>query len=321
VGSMAWCASVSRALARLLLEVRVVEFQRILCPTDFSDISRHALDHAIVIGRWYGSQITAVHVGNPRIVLGPVAAVPPAAGEMLPDEPNRHRLEQQVREWLAPAAAAGLQTHVIVDEGNPARCILEHARTSSIDLIVIGTHGQSGFERLVLGSVAEKVLRKAPCPVMTVPPHASGASRPPFAHVLCAIDFSESSIAALQFAFSLAQESNGRVTLLHVFEWPSDEASARRVLEASEFHRQWQTEKRLQLEGLIPANVRNWCAPESKLAFGRAYQEILNLAASEQVDVIVMGVRGRNPIDLMLFGSTTNHVVRQAACPVLTLRG
>ncbi len=298
----------------------MIEFQGILCPTDFSDISRHALEHAIVIGRWYGSRITALHVDTPMIVVGTSDLVSPAASELLPGESNRQRLEEQVRAWLSPATAAGLQTHVIVDEGNPATCILEHARTSSADLIVIGTHGQSGFERLVLGSVAEKVLRKAACPVMTVPPHAAGASKLPFAHVLCAIDFSDSSIAALQFALSLAQESNARLTLLHVFEWPSDEASARRVLETSEFHRQWETEKRHQLEGLIPADVRDWCAPEPKLAFGKAYQQILNLAASEQVDVIVMGVRGRNPIDLMLFGSTTNQVVRHAACPVLTLR-
>ena len=195
-----------------------------------------------------------------------------------------------------------------------------HARTLPADLIVIGTHGQSGFERLVLGSVTEKVLRKAVCPVMTVPPHAADASPLPFTHALCAVDFSDSSIAALQFAFSLAQESNARLTLLHVFEWPSDEASARRVLETSEYHRQWETETQQKLEGLIPAEVRNWCTPASKLAFGKAYQQILQLAANEQVDLIVMGVRGRNPVDLMLFGSTTNQVVRQAVCPVLTLR-
>jgi nucleotide-binding universal stress UspA family protein len=298
----------------------VVEIRRILCPTDFSDISRQALEHAVVIARWYESQITALHVGNPMIVLGTFAPVPPAASEIIPGESNQQRLEEQLRAWLAPATAVGLRTHVIVDQGNPARCILDHARTLPADLIVIGTHGQSGFERLVLGSVTEKVLRKAACPAMTVPPHAAGASRFPFTHVLCAVDFSDSSIAALQFAFSLAQESNARMTLLHVFEWPSDEASARRVLETSEFHRQWEAETREKLEGLIPAEVRNWCTPASKLAFGKAYQQILNLAANEQVDLIVMGVRGRNPVDLMLFGSTTNQVVRQAGCPVLTLR-
>jgi nucleotide-binding universal stress UspA family protein len=195
-----------------------------------------------------------------------------------------------------------------------------HAQSLSADLIVIGTHGRSGFERLVLGSVAEKVLRKAKCPVMTVPPPAAATSKLSFAHLLCPVDFSDSSIAALRFSFSLARESHARLTLLHLFEWPSDEASARRVLETSEYHRQWEDETRQELEALIPDDVRNWCTPEPKLAFGKAYQQILSLGTAEDVDLIVMGVQGRNALDLMLFGSTTNQVVRQAACPVLTLR-
>jgi nucleotide-binding universal stress UspA family protein len=254
------------------------------------------------------------------ILLNPPILFAEAPGEMLPGKTNRQELEDRVRDWLAPAHSTGLQTDVLIDEGSPAACILEHAASLPANLIVMGTHGRGGFERLVLGSVAEKVLRKAKCPVMTVPPPAVATSKLPFAHLLCPVDFSDSSIAALGFAFSLAQESNARLTLLHAFEWPSDEASARRVLETSEFHRQWEVETRHQLEALIPDDVRNWCTPEPKLAFGKAYQQILGLAAREHVDLIVMGVQGRNALDLTLFGSTTNQVVRQASCPVLTLR-
>jgi len=155
---------------------------------------------------------------------------------------------------------------------------------------------------------------------LTVPPPAVSTSQLPFKELLCPVDFSDSSIAALQFAFSLAQESNARLTLLHVFEWPADEAPARRLIETSELHRRWEAETRQQLEALIPDDVRNWCTPEPKLAFGKAYQQILSVAATGHMDLIVMGVQGRNAIDLMLFGSTTQQVVRQASCPVLTLR-
>jgi len=298
----------------------VVEIRRILCPTDFSDISRHALEHAIVIAGWYGSQIVAFHVRNPTIVLSTSVPLPAVTRDMASGDTNRQRSEEELRTWLSPATAAGLQTDVVVDEGSPAGRILEHARSLRPDLILMGTHGQGGFERLVLGSVAEKVLRKATCPVMTVPPPAASTSKVPFKQLLCPMDFSDSSTAALRFAFSLAQESNARLTLLHVFEWPSDEASARRVLETSEFHRQWETETRHQLEALIPDDARNWCTPEPKLAFGKAYQQILSVAATEHADLIVMGVRGRYAIDMVLFGSTTQQVVRQASCPVLTLR-
>lgn len=180
--------------------------------------------------------------------------------------------------------------------------------------------GRGGFERLLLGSVAEKVLRKATCPVMTVPPPAVTTSKLPFAHLLCPVDFSDSSISALQFAFSLAKESNARLTLVHVFEFHSDEESAKRALAASESYRQWETDARQRLDALIPQDVRTWCTPESRLAYGKAYQQILKLAATEQTDLIVMGVQGRIAFDLTLFGSTTNQVVRQASCPVLTLR-
>jgi len=298
----------------------MVEMRRILCPTDFSDSSRHALEHAMVMAGWYGSQIVALHVGNPMILLGTVMPVPPFLNESVPDDSNRRRLEEDVRTWLSPAIAAGLRTDVVIDEGNPAGCILGHARSLRPDLIVMGTHGQTGFERLLLGSVAEKVIRKATCPVMTVPPPAASTSTLPFKRLLCPVDFSDSSIAGLEFGFSLAQESNARLTLLHVFEWPSDEASARRVLETSEFHRQWEVDTRHQLDALISDEARNWCTPEPMLACGKAYQQILRVAASEHADLIVMGVRGRYAIDMMLFGSTTQQVVRQASCPVLTLR-
>ena len=298
----------------------MVEIRRILCPTDFSDISRHALEHAIVIAGWYGSQIVALHVRKPIILLNTVVPIPAIPTGSVPGDASRQRAQEQLRTWLSPATAAGLLTDVVVDEGNPVGRTLEYARSLPADLIVMGTHGQGGFERLVLGSVAEKVLRKAACPVMTVPPPAASTSKVPFKQILCPVDFSDSSTAALRFAFSLAQESNARLTLLHVFEWPADEASARRVLETSEFHRQWELETRHQLEALIPDDVRNWCTPEPTLAFGKAYQQILRVAATEHADLIVMGVRGRYAIDMMLFGSTTQQVVRQASCPVLTVR-
>ena len=300
----------------------MLDIQRILCPIDFSDASRRALAHAVTIGQWYGSHITALHVGNPMIVLtaNPPVLFAEASDGVLAGKTSRLELEDHLGEWLAPAKSAGLQTDVVVDEGDPAARILERARSLPANLIVMGTHGRGGFERFVLGSAAEKVLRKATCPVMTVPPPSAVTSKLPFAHLLCPVDFSDSSIAALRFAFSLAQESNARLTLLHVFEWPSDEASARRVLETSEFHRQWEVETRQRLDALIPDEVRNWCTPEPKLAFGKAYQQILSVAMNEHVDLIVTGVQGRNALDLMLFGSTTNQVVMQAGCPVLTLR-
>ena len=293
----------------------------ILCPVDFSDASRHALDHAVVIAGWYDAHITALHVYN-RVFL---PALPILFAEfpktILSAEADRQELEARLQTWLKPAGAAGLTTDVLFKEGrNPAGRILECAASLPADLIVLGTQGRSGFERFVLCSVTEKVLRKANCPVLTVPPPASRATKLPFKRLLCPVDFSEPSIAALQFALSIAKESDAHVTVVHVFDWPADDDLLVERFDAPEFRRQLEDQARRQLDALISADVRTWCDPATKLRYGKPYRRILEITENEEADLIVMGVHGRNALDLMLFGSTTNQVVRRASCPVLTLK-
>ena len=120
---------------------------------------------------------------------------------------------------------------------------------------------------------------------------------------------------------SIAQESDARLTLLHTFDWPSDDdLSIEHVLDVPEFRQRLEARVTRQLDELIPGDARNWCAPEPRLAYGKPYRQILRIAQEDRMDVIVMGVTGRNALDLTLFGSTTNHVVRQASCPVVTLK-
>jgi nucleotide-binding universal stress UspA family protein len=214
-----------------------------------------------------------------------------------------------------------VQIDVVIDNGNVANRVLDRALSLPADLIVMGTHGAGGFEHLVLGSVAEKVLRKATCPVMTVPPQSRTTSKVPVKRLLCPVDFSESSLSALQFGFSIAQESDAELTILHVFEWlPGDEALTNRPINVPEYRRQLEHDFDEKLHALVPDSVRDWCRPRTRTAHGKAYREILAAATEENVDLILMGVQGRNALDLMLFGSTTNQVVRRATCPVLTLR-
>jgi nucleotide-binding universal stress UspA family protein len=296
----------------------MLEIRRILCPLDFSDASRRALDHAVMIGGWYHSQITGLHVVNPALVTEPPTSDSEGASRPGAD---KEALFERARGWLEPAAKVGVKAEALVETGKPTTRILDYAASLPADLIVMGTHGRSGFDRLLLGSVTEKVLRKATCPVLTVPPPTVSMSHLPFKRLLCPVDFSETSISALQFAFSLAQESDARLGILHVFEWTSDDqVSAKRASELSESRQEWEAEIRRRLEVLIPDDVRNWCAPEPILRYGKPYYQIVTVAQEEHVDLIVMGVHGRNVLDLMLFGSTTNQVVRQSSCPVLTLR-
>lgn len=299
----------------------MVELRRILCPVDFSDVSRHAFDHAVLIAGWYGSHITALHVSNPLFLLEPPILFAEFRRPPMPSAADRPELEARLHAWLEPARVAGLSSNAVLEEGNnPAAHILECAASLPADLIVIGTHGRGGFERLVLGSVTEKVLRKATCPVLTVPP-ATTTRKLPFKRLLCPVDFSESSLAALRFALSIAKESDARLTMVHVFEWPSDDdLVVEQAFDVPEYRRQREEQTRQQLEALVSADERSWCQPTTMLSYGKPYERILGIAENEEADLIVMGVHGRNAIDMMLFGSTTNQVVRRAVCPVLTLR-
>ncbi len=293
---------------------------RIVCPVDFSEASDHALEHAIVLAGWYEASLVALHAYNP--ILMPVSGLTYGeTGSSLPDDVELARLGDEVRGRLRQAVVDGIETDVVVQIGPPTALILECAATEHADLIVMGTHGVSGFERLVLGSVTEKVLRQAGCPVLTVPPRVQATSVLPFRRLLCPVDFSGPSLAAFDFALSLAQEAEAQLTILHVVEWPVDqEPLVTPPFDVPEYRRAREADVRARLEQLVPAEARDWCRPSLRVGHGKPYREILGVATEDRADLIVMGVHGRNALDVMLFGSTTNHVVRRATCPVLTLR-
>ncbi|MCC7415549.1 MAG: universal stress protein [Acidobacteria bacterium] len=298
------------------VEAAMIEIQRILCPVDFSEASRHALEHAVAVANWYESEVAALHVLTPAFVpQPPIFYTPPAPPSR---QERRHAAETELRLWLDAARADAARSQVLLDDGQPATCILEHAGRLAAGLIVMGTHGLSGFDRLVLGSITEKVLRKAGCPVMTVPPAAATTAKVPYTRLLCPIDFSESSLHAFGLAVSLAEEADAHLTLLYVLERPSSDAPLADPFESAEYRRRSAEDARRRLEALVTSEMRVWCKPEIRVVEGKAYRKILDVAGESAIDLIVIGVRGRSAADLAIFGSTTNQVVRHAACPVLT---
>ena len=300
------------------------EVRRILCPVDFSDASAHAIDQAIALAGWCSARITALHVFTP--VFAPIPGLPTLEQRL--SDAELARVRDHVAECFETAAAARVAVDILIDVGQPARQILDRADGLSADVIVMGTHGASGFEHLVLGSVTEKVLRRARCAVLTVPPRARATSALPFTRLLCPVDFSDPSLAALQMARSLARESGSALTVLHVIEWPwreppppiAADLPPAQAEALAEYRRYVETSALARLEGLVLDTAAERSVLVPRLRHGKSYVEILRVAAEERVDLIVMGVHGRKGLDMTLFGSTTNQVVRQATCPVLTLR-
>lgn len=294
--------------------------RRILCPTDFSDFSRRALAHATVLAHWYGARVTLLYVQPMMPSLGGFPPlVSPVALEPLSHE---HTLDD-LRAFGAAAAAAGVEVDAAVRDGGAGAQILDEAHEGGADLIVMGTHGRGGFERLVLGSVTEKVLRKAPCPVLTVSlPAGLGAPHEPpqLRRLLCATDLSPASAEAMRAAFSLARVGGARLTVLYVLDWPQHEIPGHRYFDVPEYRRHLEGESARQLQAAIPPEVRECCSVREVVAVGTPWREILRVAAEDEAEMVVMGVHGRNALDRLLFGSTAYHVVRQAPCPVLTVR-
>src|ERR1700730_552022 len=182
----------------------MISIKRILCPVDFSESSRHAIDHAIVIARWYKSSIVALHVYDP--MFAPLPGLP-LRDDRVPEAELR-RVHDETAACFEGARAVGVGVEVLIDVGQAAHDILSRSIDPGADLIVMGTHGAGGFEHLVLGSVTEKVLTKARCQVLTVPARAQSTSTLPLKRLLCAVDFSDSSLRALELACSLARESD-----------------------------------------------------------------------------------------------------------------
>jgi len=305
----------------------MIEIRRILCPIDFSEHSRRALDHAVAIARWYEAAVTVLHVFSP-VTVAAVGAAPVVFEPMVLAPVDRDRLLADTKAFAAAESAPGVAIEAVIREGSTATEILEQAASMSADLLVIGTHGRSGFDRLLVGSVAEKVLRKASCPVLTVPkglPDAVPSGPVLYKRILCPVDFSDSSLHALRYATSLAQEADGQLTVLHVvaheFENAADMASmvSDAGITIGSFVKQREEVLRRRLQEAV-ATAPKFCSVESLITHGKPWREVLRIAAERRSDLIVMGVQGRGATDLLFFGSTTQHVVREASCPVLTLR-
>ncbi len=290
------------------------QIERILCPIDFSDFSVTAYDYAQSLAWHYKATLFLQHVIDSLTPYYPYYAFPDSYNEIC--RKLRADAEQQLEEFAKTHSWRGIQPQCDVQDGVATDVILGFAEAQAVNLIVMGTHGLRGIDHLTLGSVTEKVLRKARCPVLAVrkPAHAfppSGGD-PDFVQlrrILYCTDFSDNSEQAFDHATSLAAEYHAELTVLHVLEdLPSSadvESETAKVLE--------------RLEKRISGEAREIDMTKAAVRIGKAYQQIIELALESGTDLIIMGVRGRHDLDRLVFGSTTYRVVQLGPCPVLVV--
>ena len=212
----------------------MVSINRILCPIDFSDFSLDALRHGLGLAQWYSAQLTLFHV-YPVSPSLPVEGLPGSVPVFVDVDPDK--MAEDVRRFCAPLVGpSGRNVEVVVRPGDAAREIRKEAERCRRPLI-LGTHGRSGFERLFLGSVTEKVLRSTRVPVLTIPPPVREPGSPLYKTILCPLEFSPASIRALEHALSLAKEADARLILLHAIEDVLGDAGAQTLghLSVSEY--------------------------------------------------------------------------------------
>jgi nucleotide-binding universal stress UspA family protein len=297
-----------------------LKLNHILCATDLSDASNHALPYAAALARKFKGKLHIGHV----VDVYPIALY--HASNFIPPVPREEILrgaEEQVRRLMSGQPVAW---EPIVRDGSPTFEIPRIAEEVEADLAVIATHGRSGVKRLLLGSVTERLLETLPCPVLVVKsPERKFLTPWPddirFQRILVGCDFSPDSALALEYGFALGQEFEAEVHLVHVIEpsvyWGLD--SAVKAL-ADDLERAVREAVERKLLGLVPKEAATWCRVEPVLRSGAPHEEISSHAQALGVDLIVLGLRGHGLVDKLMVGSTANRVIREAHCPVLAVR-
>ena len=297
-------------MARVLQRYATMTFKKLLCATDFSPGAQKAMQVAIRLANEEDAELVIVHAWDAPTGFGAELPVPTDVAQQLSDDAVGG-LEAAVHD--ARAAGAKRVTSQLF-AGTPWSTLVDVLDDPSFDLVVMGTHGRTALSRIVLGSVAEKVVRHSPCSVLVVRPDAQPA---PFKHVLCPIDFSEYSQQALKLAGELSRRNAAALTLLSVVEinFYTGRRPAHYIHYLDRTARELLHKSAAELETTLSTPVTTRCS------IGSPGGQILALLDDDRsIDLVVMGSHGRTGIARAFIGSVAEKVVRHAGCPVLVTR-
>jgi len=300
-----------------------IEIKNILFATDFSEASEAALPYVAALSLRYGSSLHLAHILPDVTFLRPGAPDPAVMGSIYEDA---HSGAQEKMQRLADRLK-GFPHHTYLRHGETCTVLSEIIAEQQVDLVIAGTHGRTGLGKLVMGSIAEEILRRASCPMLTVGPKVVGTVTPTLRRdrelppaqinihqILYATDFKQESVEAVSHAVSLAREFRARLALLHVIEDYGDHLHERPgpiddVLQ--------------KLQGLVADDAGLRYPPEILAQFGVPAESILQAASEREADLIVLGVRPANGhlgAATHLSRAVAHKVIVGATCPVLTVR-
>lgn len=294
---------------------------RILAATDFSECADQAVAYAGFLASACPAPLDILHV----------VEVPP---DMHPDdaiadpffEHRRKEAERSLEELVRRLASGGVSAKWHQRFGIPSQQVNAAASELHADLVVVGTHGQTGLPHILLGSTAERVVRGAPCPVLTIRALREGpqaiqsgtaAASRALRRILCPIDFSRCSVNALEYAAQLVQGFGASFTILHVLEPVFFDLEL--GLGAVPDYEQTRASVESRLAGVREALTKQGLTVQTAISGGILADSIVAAAQTDRCDLIVMGTHGRGGVPHVMTGSVAQAVLRRATCPALTV--
>jgi len=301
--------------------------QSILLPIDFSAASARVLDYAIPFAEQFGAKLTLLHVIEPLIMPDFINPIP-----LMVDTSKLTAICKGELELLMKknAVAPKLVKNVLVREGRSFHGITEAARELRTELIIMATHGYTGFDHVLMGSTAERVVRHAPCPVLVIRPHPDNLLDTGFRmkKILVPIDFSDCSRKAVSYAIALAHQKGAEVALLYVvapvpYCGRGDSALFNYGICEPDYARldsEMRSTGAEQLSKLVKEEMPSGIPITTLVRTGFPSQEITQIAKNIWADIVVISTHGHTGLKHVFLGSVAEHVVRHAPCPVLVVR-
>ena len=290
-----------------------IQPQKIMCAVDFSDYTATIFSYSVALCKKFHAKLFLVNVviDVNTLLDHNETALDTAALQRSHIRNAQGRLEDMVNDLT-------LENELLIGQGNPADEVSRLALEQKIDMVITATHGKSGFKRFMIGSVTEKLMKTIHCPLIVLRTREhdvrySAGFEMKLKKILVGCDFSSDSKLAFDYGLSLAQEFQAELYLAHVIK-PVEHEENREIFNELRARREG------QLQMMVPDACRNWCTPKTTLLDGEPYKALMNYAKEQDVDMIVLGIRGHTLWEKLLVGSTTDRVIRHSPCPVLVVR-
>lgn len=291
----------------------------VLFATDFSPCSAPAFRYAVEWAKVFNAQLTIFH----GLSLQPGLDIDAGIAQRYLDE-QRNVAQDHLAQLLAEARQQVPQTSIEIRTGLASTQICDVAREHKTDLIIIGTHGWTGFNLVLFGSVAERVIQRAPCPVLSIPDRSPEETAGMHSltiqprQMVLPIDFSDCSIDAYEYGVQMAKWFDASLTLVHAIEPLSYSLDFSLTHPLEEKANRKKVEQRLQ--ALTAVLTEEGLSARYELMEKHSVEAILEAGSAQQADLLVMGTHSRKGLSRLILGSTTSKVLRHSPYPILTVK-